>query len=759
MQHLLLILGLWLCSLSASAAEASWITAADTAANRPNTWIAFRKDISLKAKPRHLRLKIACDSKYWLWINGELVVFEGQLKRGPARDATYYDTVDIAHALHKGQNQVAVLLWYFGKSGFSHFSSGKAGLYIDADDDRLDSHASWSSRRYTAYGTASGREPNFRLSEPNLLFDGRQELSGWQTSARPDTLGFASSQEIGQWNSLPWGRMVARPIPMFKDFGIKAAPYTLKHGAKRDTLVATLPGNIQFTPIIDLCDPTGGQLVDIRTNHTRMDYIWNLRAQYITRPGQQRYESLGWMNGEQLILYLPHGVTINSIGYRQTGYDCYEEGNFSCDDDFVNRFWRKAVNTLYVNMRDTYMDCPDRERAQWWGDVVILSSEAFYSLSTSSQLLTRKGILELAEWQRPDSVLFSPIPSIRTTELPTQNLASIGNYGFWNYYMNTGDTATLRMVYPAVRRYLGRWHLEPSGFTANYSKGVWAWADWGEHRDFRLISAAWHSIALDAASRMATLLGYNDDARSYQEQRQKIKRGFNRYWNGYCYRHPAFMGATDDRAQALAVLAGIADEDKYGAILRTLKSQMYASPYMERYVMEALFKMGYGEYAIERWRKRIAPMVDYAGSPTLTEFWDADGSQQPYGSKNHAWSGGALTVIAQRLMGVSPIGAGYSQFEVCPQYVALKQASLSFPTVRGTVKTAFSRDSTGLRMTVTVPKTSKAIVYIPSSDPGKITVDGKPLKAQQIEQAEAYVRRGKTAVWVGRGAHEFHVDP
>ena len=25
--------------------------------------------------------KIACDSKYWMWINGELAVFEGQLKR------------------------------------------------------------------------------------------------------------------------------------------------------------------------------------------------------------------------------------------------------------------------------------------------------------------------------------------------------------------------------------------------------------------------------------------------------------------------------------------------------------------------------------------------------------------------------------------------------------------------------------------------------------------------------------------------------
>ncbi len=32
-------------------------------------------------------------------------------------------------------------------------------------------------------------------------------------------------------------------------------------------------------------------------------------------------------------------------------------------------------------MRDTYMDCPDRERAQWWGDEVNEVRRGVYSLS------------------------------------------------------------------------------------------------------------------------------------------------------------------------------------------------------------------------------------------------------------------------------------------------------------------------------------------------------------------------------------------
>ncbi|WP_337518757.1 hypothetical protein, partial [Alistipes ihumii] len=49
-------------------------------------------------------------------------------------------------------------------------------------------------------------------------------------------------------------------------------------------------------------------------------------------------------------------------------------------------------------MRDTYMDCPDRERSQWTGDAVNESGEAFYVLSESAALLTRKWLHDLAGW-------------------------------------------------------------------------------------------------------------------------------------------------------------------------------------------------------------------------------------------------------------------------------------------------------------------------------------------------------------------------
>lgn len=57
-------------------------------------------------------------------------VFEGGLKRGPNPNDTYYDKGDITKWLKEGENIIALKVWYFGKQGFSHNSSGKAKFII-----------------------------------------------------------------------------------------------------------------------------------------------------------------------------------------------------------------------------------------------------------------------------------------------------------------------------------------------------------------------------------------------------------------------------------------------------------------------------------------------------------------------------------------------------------------------------------------------------------------------------------------------------
>ena len=109
----------------------------------------------------------------------------------------------------------------------------------------------------------------------------------------------------------------------------------------------------------------------------------NTSVTYTTKDGVQEFESLTWINWWYVDFEIPEGVEVISLGYRQSGYNTELEGSFISDDEFFNRLWIKARDTAYVNIRDTFMDCPDRERAPWLGDAVNEISIAYYAISPS----------------------------------------------------------------------------------------------------------------------------------------------------------------------------------------------------------------------------------------------------------------------------------------------------------------------------------------------------------------------------------------
>ena len=713
---------------SVQAQEANWITADDSTCNERNVWIEFSKDFELKKKVKKAEARIAADSKYWLWINGEMAVFEGGLKRGPNRNDSYYDIIDLAPYLKKGKNDIRLLLWYFGKSGFSHNSSGKSGIIFDAPEIGLTSDRTWLSQRLDAFQTADKPKPNYRLSEANIRYDARLE---GQDRLKP-------SVEIGRWGDQPWGGLVLRPIPQWKDYGIVEVAFTeTSDDQGNKVLTARLPYNTQMTPVIDVTDAAGGTLIRMETDHIMGGSEPCIRAEYITKEGRQKYESLGWMNGDELRIIYPaeSGIVINSVGYRETGYDCEFEGRFTCSDETINRFWGKAMRTLYVNMRDTYFDCPDRERAQWWGDVTVLIGQSFYQLSPDANALVRKAIHELVDWQRADGTIYSPVPSgTWKNELPAQMLSSVGPYGFWYYYMHTGDKETMEYVYPAVRKYLSVWTLDEDGLTVG-RKGGWSWGDWGTNIDLRLLLAAWHYLALQAAADMAELTGNVADIPEYTRIRESIYKAFNTHWNGYAYRYPSYQGATDDRVQAMAILSGLADEDKHEQIFQLLKTQKHASPYMEKYVLEALVKKGHGDFAIERFKKRFGPMIADSLHTTLFEGWEEGGYGG--GSTNHAWSGGMLTVIAENICGVRPTVPGWKEFEICP-YPVISECSITIPSVAGMISSSFKDNEEAFVMNVSIPKGTTATVVVPQQEYSSITLGGKPAGRQMTLKEGEY---------------------
>lgn len=708
--------------------QAKWI-GIPHAEKDTNLWNSYRKDFFIKAVPKNAHIKIATDSKYWLWVNGKMVVFEGQLKRGPNPRDTYYDELDFQKYLVKGKNTIAVLTWYWGRDGFDHKNSGQSALLLEAElgDKKIISDTTWKAIHHPAFGNTDAPVPNYRLPEFNVYFDARRDLPLWYQS-NFDNHSWAKVLEYGMPPVGPWNNMVKRPIPFWANSGL--VDYTNPSDFPDETdgkpIIAKLPKNITITPYLKIKARAGLKL-DIRTDNYKGGSEYNVRTEYITKEGVQEFETFGYMNGHEVQYTIPEGVKIIALKYRETRYNTELAGEFLCNDSFYNKLWEKSYNTLNVNLRDAIQD-PDRERAQWWGDAVILMGEILYACDKNGIPAIQKAIRNLVDWQKPDGVLYSPVPAGSwDKELPVQMLASIGKYGFWNYYLYTGDTAMIRYVYPAVKKYLNLWQLGEDGLVV-HRPGGWDWLDWGEDIDAPLLDNAWYYMALQAAMQMAELTENSSDTAGYQAQIKSIKENFNKkFWTGTAYKSPANKGVIDDRGNGLAVVAGLADADKFEFIKKVLQNEFHASPYMEKYIMESFFIMQDAKGGLARMKKRYTNMVS-SRLTTLWEGWGIGSEGYGGGSYNHGWSGGPLTLLSQYVAGIAPGEPAYKTFTIMPQLGDLHEIYCITPTVKGNVVLDVKRESNKkLSLIVEIPSNTLSTVGIPKLETGvsKISVNGK----------------------------------
>ena len=129
-------------------------------------------------------------------------------------------------------------------------------------------------------------------------------------------------------------------------------------------------------------------------------------------------------------------------------------------------------------------------------------------------------------------------------------LASVGHFGFWTYYLYSGDKDAIKAVYPAVRKYLALYQLDDRGFVV-HRPGGWDWFDWGDNIDKPVLLNAWYVLALDSAIAMARLL--KDDDRTmaqhlseYQATRARVADAFHSaFWHGTRFQgDPALVAPT-----------------------------------------------------------------------------------------------------------------------------------------------------------------------------------------------------------------------
>ena len=504
-----------------------------------------------------------------------------------------------------------------------------------------------------------------------------------------------------------------------KDYGLQDYIYTTKtlpHSENSAwTLTCKLPYNAQFQPWIEVESPSGKIILFDSTN----PLVPAIQAtqQYITKPGVQRYEVPNWISGEGVRYTIPAGVKVVAVKYHETGYDTNFAGAFWCNDNDYNVLWQKAARTAYLCMREHYMDCPDRERSEWLGDAVLEMEEGFYTFDAGSNTIAKNLLL-----------------SKQINDLPGQNLIAHGEFGEWTYYMYTGDLATISAIYSSTKEYLERYHLGSNGLPVHRTEG-WDWYDWGVGTtDTEVIQVAEYYTAVKALKKMAQVTGHTDDISSLEGKINSIKENFDKvFWKGDGYRSGADL---DERANAMAVVAGLADPSRWSAIGKVLESKMNCGPYFERWVLEALCIMSKPDQALLRMYNRYRYQIN-SGFTTLWEYIERSFEETPaystdsdeYLSLNHAWNTPNL-ILSKFIAGVAPESPGWNSFHVFPQEAFLTSVKVKVPTMKGMIHVDIEKNDKQFKIGLTSPPNTSAIVGIPKaafSTLSCIKVNGKKI--------------------------------
>lgn len=633
--------------------KAEWIWASKN--DLKDDKVIFRKNFDLSHTVNSAIAYIAVDTKYWLYVNGKLIVFEGGLFRESMPSCGYADQIDLAPYLQIGKNVVALLCWFFGNQGRNNIDSTEAGLIFQCEALDLYSNESFKSLRHPAYYATSEPTPAYLYGGYNIGFNATLDIGDY-TAIEFDESGWENAKTFKNNN---WGQLYERPVPQIRTTTIKMSEAITK---KNNEYIVNLPHAMAYSPYIEL-NAKGGEIIRICSDRYTINggpgdeyNAYNgHRIEYICHAGKNSFESILYIFGEKILVSFDQPVDIYGIGYRETGYDCDIVGQFECDCEITNRLVEKAARTLYVCMRDNFMDCPDRERGQWIGDVSVQVPQTFFLLSESATLLVKKAISDFINLRKGD-VLVGNVPGANFSELPAQSLNAISEIGLIaEYYKYTGDKSSIELAFEPAIKYLQLWDIGENGLVVGRS-GNWGWFDHLYNIDEAVLENAWYYSALQFACKMADILNDHRFDAWLEDRKVSIENNFERYfWKGTFYSSGSFV---DDRANAMAMLSGLCKKENHQHIRKILISVFNATVYMENYVLIALCEMGYIEDAYKRMVSRYYNLAMNENSTLWEDFYIL-------GTKNHAWSGSPASIAFRYFVGIDTAD-GYKSFSVKP---------------------------------------------------------------------------------------------
>lgn len=766
---------------SADNTPGNWIWTADP---EPvvNSYIRVRKKFSLSDAPKAAALKVSANSLYKLYINGQYV------GKGPVRSGEgqcYFDTFDITELLHKGDNVIAILAHHIGKDTFAA-AAGRPGLICKAEIELADetlyiaTDESWKAQRAEEW-VADGAQMNHRLGFQESYNAALVDVA-WRDIKFKEK-GWEAAAVVGTPPDPPFGELLARQIPQLNERTILPAAIAAMGNTpdqEKETPITVMPAIMAAAEIANLRagqikdesalltangvayikTPRGGRGVAILLDFGRevfgnvevgiagsgtgcidLGYSEELVDGRIKPDAQDtqctdrlllRKGALEWQSFQpRAFRFLQiefrrcsKPVALQYVRVNQTTYPVNPAASFKCSDRLIGEIWEAGAYTTQLCLQDTFIDCPLRERAQWWSEARLLSRTAYYAFGDTA--LLAQGLRQFAASQDREGTLPALYPA--GFEMLAPDISLLWVYSILDYYAFSDDAELVSELYPVVEKLLSWFsrYISESGLLADVPGYLQIdHADLEREGEVTSLNCFYYQ-GLRVAAALASISGKDDDAERYITEAQNLKVALNKYL--YVPRNGLFAECRVDdqlvekfsaQTNILAALFDITDQYQKAGILRQIHTlPELTTPYFASYYLETLYLLDRHDEALDYMRHTWGQMIK-SGATTLWEDFFTRGCLC------HGSAVAPTRDLIAEYVGIKPV-AGSHRFVVIPHIGDLKWAQGSFGTQNGPLNVRWRVMRTGLEVTVEVPDGVRVDVYPPGPVGSSISLNGKP---------------------------------
>lgn len=421
----------------------------------------------------------------------------------------------------------------------------------------------------------------------------------------------------------------------------------------------------------------------------------------------------------------PVPIDASMLTQQMVHYPFNEDaGVFTSSDSILNRVWDLCKYSIKATtFCGIYVD-GDRERIPYEADAYInqlchYGVDREYSLARASHEYLLERPTWPTEWKQ-HSVLMA-----------------------WEDYMYTGNAESLAAHYGTLKKdkTLDQYARPDGLLNTGKLRDIVDWPEGERDKfDFKPVNAvvnAFHYRTLVLMAQIAEALDKPEDARAYARTAEQVYDAYQDvFYNSDTglYVDGEGSGHSSLHTNMFALAFDLVPADKQTAVADFLVSKgMACSVYGAQYLLEALYKTGRADAALDRMTttdKRGWVNMLKAGSTITLEAWDIE--FKPNLDWNHAWGAAPANIIPRWLMGIRPLEPGFEKVLIEPQPAGLRAASIVNPTIRGPISMQFKHDpQRSLRLQVTLPANMTAQVVLPRfGEENTLYVDGQKKEAR-----------------------------